>query len=516
MCIYCCSNYYGDILLSGSHVNRPTAKGSEDSDNSKLANTVSKNVHAFSNLQTTFAETHQASCLNIDNAVGLQHDGTYSMSHQGMSNQNSSPQLQRARRSFSLSRYHTYVKPSTASTPPLSPLATTVPVRRHSGSETPTNVPIYSIPFAQAAANHNDLSQASSSLTSSLQSLPNNSQNAHAINTHVPPHKYFTHRRALSGPVSYRFLSALQETPTPTPTLFSAQTSKPLFSAPQQSFVTTDQQQPILRPTSAITASKFMSSVNYNDKMQNTFYSSTSHVASNSDSSDAIRSMQSNCYNCEHTVQESTPHGMYSYAYSIATFVPPNSVPSCQPTNDNDIPVVHVHVDPISSPAISPPSKGSKQFRRVGHSRHLSIGRYVSVPHQGVSHTRNLSLGSINIDHILPQRSSHSRQSSISNLSVESNLTSASGVSTTFLKESELSKFPDSENGYDFAQHFNLFSQYTSNMALQFCNSKQKKSQQVPIPTVWCMSVWNSVVVVGCGNGQIEVCCIIAVSLVCM
>ncbi len=65
---------------------------------------------------------------------------------------------------------------------------------------------------------------------------------------------------------------------------------------------------------------------------------------------------------------------------------------------------------------------------------------------------------------------------------------------------------PIPETGYDFASHFNIFSQYTANMALQYCSVDDSETEpEHSVPTVWCMGTWNATVAVGCGNGQVEV-----------
>ena len=61
--------------------------------------------------------------------------------------------------------------------------------------------------------------------------------------------------------------------------------------------------------------------------------------------------------------------------------------------------------------------------------------------------------------------------------------------------------------GYDFGRHFNLFSPYTSNLALEYSTQQQEDFSNEPLaPAVWCMDVWNNTVAIGCGCGQIEVC----------
>ena len=146
--------------------------------------------------------------------------------------------------------------------------------------------------------------------------------------------------------------------------------------------------------------------------------------------------------------------------------------------------------------------------KRMGHCRHLSLGN--NIPRQRPTHARNRSLGSVNFNHILPPSTLSSRHESLGNLSVLSHASSKTGsrisLTSGFLSEAQVPQTPDPENGYDFVQHFNLFSQYTSNMALEYYTARRENStHQQTTPPVWCMDVWNRIVVVGCGNGQIEV-----------
>ena len=154
--------------------------------------------------------------------------------------------------------------------------------------------------------------------------------------------------------------------------------------------------------------------------------------------------------------------------------------------------------------------------KRMGHSRNLSLGN--NVPQHRPTHARNRSLGSVTFNHILPPSTLSSHQGSLGNLSLLSHATSKTGsrlsLTSGFLSEAQVPQTPDPDNGYDFVQHFNLFSQYTSNMALEYYTARREGSTHQPTtPPVWCMDVWNRIVVVGCGNGQIEVCAFITHAL---
>ena len=162
-------------------------------------------------------------------------------------------------------------------------------------------------------------------------------------------------------------------------------------------------------------------------------------------------------------------------------------------------PLISTHTDP---------SPGRQPRSRPGHSDNSSLTS-VCRP----SHSRNSSYGNI----------------SLGNLSLMSNVSSVSGsaisLNSTFVFDKSTSQPPPSQaegtnfdktaaqpqsdqtEGYNFARYFNLFSPFTSNMALQY-NCVQRTDDSPPecsAPPIWCMSCWNQVIAVGCGNGQLEV-----------
>ena len=205
-------------------------------------------------------------------------------------------------------------------------------------------------------------------------------------------------------------------------------------------------------------------------------------------------------------------------------------------------------------------SHSPRTLRRMGHSRHLSLAT-MATPHTRTHH-RNRSFPGIPTSSLFPtitetsqlvhptialaplittplpppppppsssspspsshpplqlpppppsppsppsRRTSHSKRDSLGNLSVMSEMS----VSSNGLFDRTASQEPDSQTGYNFAAHFNLFSPFTSNLALEYCTPPEAEegnppSGHAPQP-VWCMDVWNDVIAVGCGNGQIEV-----------
>ena len=149
-----------------------------------------------------------------------------------------------------------------------------------------------------------------------------------------------------------------------------------------------------------------------------------------------------------------------------------------------------------------------------GHTRSKSLGPFAVFPSAQArvpsaagpvrrrhTHTRNLSAGNISQATLTVAKGLDLRDTpELSRSSVS--------LSSAFLFDSQTSQAPPSnpKAGYDFAKHFNLFSPFTSNMALEYCQAEESPEvHECPAPAVWCMDVWNNSIAVGCGNGQIEV-----------
>ena len=135
---------------------------------------------------------------------------------------------------------------------------------------------------------------------------------------------------------------------------------------------------------------------------------------------------------------------------------------------------------PFSAFSTAPPPVETK---RRTHARHLSTGNIPQGALAASSNGRTLK--------DTPELS----KSSVS-------------LNSTFIFDSQVSQAspPNPEKGYDFAKHFNLFSPFTSNMALEYCRGEgTPELRESQAPAVWCMDVWSDSIAVGCGNGQIEV-----------
>jgi len=184
--------------------------------------------------------------------------------------------------------------------------------------------------------------------------------------------------------------------------------------------------------------------------------------------------------------------------------------------NQSDVPDIKVSFSLSASATTSSASRASSSIthmRRLGHSRHLSLDHNTATRGRRM-HFRNRSHGNINPNQLLPMSALHSNHGSHSNLSMMSNASvCGSEISTgsEFLKASQMCTIPDPDKGYDFAQHFNLYSQYTANLALEYGVGRKRVERggeqegRRQIPAVWCMAFWNRVIAVGCSNGQVEV-----------
>ena len=71
------------------------------------------------------------------------------------------------------------------------------------------------------------------------------------------------------------------------------------------------------------------------------------------------------------------------------------------------------------------------------------------------------------------------------------------------------------EGGYNYPQHFDILSPYTSTLALKYGNTDGKLSKPQP-PAVWSMDVANRLIALGCNNGSIEVSVYMFIALFCM
>ena len=59
--------------------------------------------------------------------------------------------------------------------------------------------------------------------------------------------------------------------------------------------------------------------------------------------------------------------------------------------------------------------------------------------------------------------------------------------------------------GYDFAPYIDLYSPYTYKLALEYMPSCLERPKVPPAPPVWCVDMHDDIIVVGCGNGHVEV-----------
>jgi len=161
------------------------------------------------------------------------------------------------------------------------------------------------------------------------------------------------------------------------------------------------------------------------------------------------------------------------------------------------------HTGCLSSTSQKESSLPNRYRRQRGHLRSSSLGTVAHRPTHSSDPwfplSASTSLASLSRP-LLP------RNESLGNLSNASTI-SETAFSTTSgnLFDKQPSQTPNPDEGYDFSRHFNLFSQFTSNMALQYCSRKSEDVPRCKAPAVWCMDMKNKVIAVGCGNGQVEV-----------
>lgn len=184
-----------------------------------------------------------------------------------------------------------------------------------------------------------------------------------------------------------------------------------------------------------------------------------------------------------------------------------------------------------SAPPPPPPSTtvpSQSQSSQMSHSPHTTMA--TSHPshtphtphHYHRGHTRSKSLGpfpaapSRNTTHVPPTHTTLVGGASqsvggvrVHDITTTPELSKSSVSLSSKFNSSSKAPPPNPDKGYDFAKHFNLFSPYTSSMALEYCQKEGEglgvEVHETPPPAVWCMDVWNNSIAVGCGNGQIEV-----------
>ena len=128
-------------------------------------------------------------------------------------------------------------------------------------------------------------------------------------------------------------------------------------------------------------------------------------------------------------------------------------------------------------------------------------------------HKRSASADSnfnqVNRPHLLHETMSIGSQWSIESISLHSENLSELSYETAALGPplSPATSNQYGDNCFQFKQHFSIFSQYTSDLALEHCDEKLDiPFDDNSLSPIWCMDTWNGTVAVGCGNGQIEVC----------
>ena len=99
----------------------------------------------------------------------------------------------------------------------------------------------------------------------------------------------------------------------------------------------------------------------------------------------------------------------------------------------------------------------------------------------------------------LPKPSVHPSQ-----LSRRSNASCTDSLASFNMAASEQDNSAGSK-GYDFAPYIDLYSPYNYKLALQYMPSCLERPKVPQAPPVWCVDMHEDTIVVGCGNGHVEV-----------
>lgn len=200
--------------------------------------------------------------------------------------------------------------------------------------------------------------------------------------------------------------------------------------------------------------------------------------------------------------------------------------PPALPPKQHSMSEMPAHLQSTNSPALPParrplrhsfsgPSTHSRSSSSMGSSNSTKAVTTYSRPlvsHGQLSSSSKKSLRSLSMDSASGGgRNGNSQEmNSVSNWSAESvSLMSEDNSDLSYgTPEMVLSPLPPipSGNGFQFSRHFSFYSQFTSELALMPCPDSVDELWDTYTPSpVWCMDMYRDTVIVGCGNGQIEV-----------
>ena len=138
-------------------------------------------------------------------------------------------------------------------------------------------------------------------------------------------------------------------------------------------------------------------------------------------------------------------------------------------------------------------------------STHNQIPNSVNVSNTSLTDVRQRSTTSLNVTSPLKQRTNgtYFRTKSETSLTSYGDNTSLKSVNSILSLDSG-SIASSHDGGYNYSQHFDISSPYTSSLALKYGPAEQMPSRVRP-PTVWSMDVAHRLIALGCNDGSIEV-----------
>jgi len=118
---------------------------------------------------------------------------------------------------------------------------------------------------------------------------------------------------------------------------------------------------------------------------------------------------------------------------------------------------------------------------------------------------RQRSTTSVNVTNPLKQRTNGTYFRTKSETSLTSYGDNTSLMSANSILSIDSGSIASShDGGYNYSQHFDISSPYTSSLALKY-GPAERVSSRVRSPTVWSMDVAHRLIALGCNDGSIEV-----------
>lgn len=155
-------------------------------------------------------------------------------------------------------------------------------------------------------------------------------------------------------------------------------------------------------------------------------------------------------------------------------------------------------------------SRSSSSMGSLNSTKAVTTYSRPLVSHGQLSSSSKKSLRSNSVDSSNARIVNSQENASVSNWSAESiSLVSEDNSDLSYgTPEMIPSPLPPitSDNGFQFSRHFSFYSQFTSELALMPCPDAVDELWDTYTPSpVWCIDIFKGTVVIGCGNGQIEV-----------